>query len=45
MVSFVIKLAAIKHESSEAYLVKFKENLLCGFKIKNIFIKCHVFKK
>ena len=36
MVSFVVKLADIKHKSSEAYLVKFKENLSCGFKIMDI---------
>ena len=33
MVSFVVKLTDLKHKSSEAYLVKFKENLSCGFKI------------
>ena len=27
MVSFVVKLADTEHKSSEAYLVKFKENL------------------
>ena len=31
MVSFFIKLAEVKHESSEAHLMKFKENLSCGF--------------
>ena len=42
MVSFVMKLVATKHESSENYLVKFKENLSCGFKIMNIFLKIHI---
>ena len=37
MVSFVVKLADIKHKSPEVYLVKFKENLLCGFKIMDLF--------
>ena len=45
MVSFVMKLAGIKRKSSESYLVKFKENPLCGFKIIDIFFfKSHVFK-
>ena len=39
MASFVLKLADVKHESSEAYLVKFKENLSCGFKTMDIFSK------
>ena len=39
MVSFVMKLADIKHKSSEAYLVKFKENMSCGFKIMDIFFQ------
>ena len=43
IVSFVVKLANIKHQSSEAYLVKFKENLSGGFKIMGMFFKNHVF--
>ena len=39
MVSFFIKLADVKHESLEAYLVKFKENLSFGFKTMAIFSK------
>ena len=45
MVSFVVKHAGIKHKNPEAYLVKFKENLSCGFKIMDIFLKSHVFLK
>ena len=36
---FFIKLADVKHESLEAYLVKFKENLSFGFKTMAIFSK------
>ena len=39
MVSFFIKLADVKHESSVAYLMKFKENLSRGFKTMAIFSK------
>ena len=39
MVGFVMKLADIKHKSSEAYLVKFKENLSRGFKVKGSFFQ------
>ena len=46
MVSFVVKLADIKHKSPEVYLVKFKENLSCGFKIIDLFFfENRVFKK
>ena len=37
MVSFVMKFADIKHETSE-------ENLSCSFKIVHIFVKSHVSK-
>ena len=40
-----MKLAGIKHKSFEAYLVKLKENLSCGFKNMNIFIKSRIFLK
>ena len=51
MVRFVVKLANIKHKGPEAYLVKFKENPLCGFKIMDIFSEVtlkkneHILKK
>ena len=43
MVSFFIKLADVKHESSEAYLTKFTENLWCGFKTMAILFSKVVF--
>ena len=43
MVSFVMKLAyKKKHKSTEAYLVKFKENLSSGFKIIDIFCNDYI---
>ena len=44
MVSFVMELADIKHKSSEAYLVKFKENLFCGLKLWTFSSKVMVLK-